>query len=973
MYLIGEQVNHKKFGLGKISNLSKDTVYVDFDGEIGKKAFQYPGAFEQFLSLVDIEADAKVRLQLERKQAEQRAESVAIESARARNHEQVLIKRMQESGELREFYSVSGFCEAYRRVLGREVNFLKSSGGKKHRVFDGKRVEIRGGQYIYCFEAEDEMNIPDGSTITIWLGSEDFSQIGSVVSCEDFTVVISTPNNLGNVVPSIEFSVEPWKLLDLLGDRLLKIANHPSPIVKQLVTGNSKALDHNRRDIAKGQDVAIKMSLNQPITFIWGPPGTGKTETLARIALEHMLLEHSVLMVSYSNVSVDGAIARVRKISRKDKKYHKFVKAGVALRYGYPRAKEVVDDDSLTTYNYVINKRPDLLERRRVLLKEKNGINRHSAKYVHIEKELSEIRKSLQHEEKEAVRKAQFVATTVSKAIVDGVVNEKKFDVVIFDEASMAYVPQIIFAASLANSHFICVGDFRQLPPIVQSKDASVLDQDIFQYCKITTAVNNHLRYKWLCLLDVQRRMHPYIAEFISRNMYDNMLKSAPEMLKKTEPIASLAPIPNAPLGLVDLSGMLSVCSRTMDCSRVNVLSAFIDYYLALSYAPFNEVGIISPYHAQARLLHAMARDASTSDPTLNRITCATVHSFQGSEEEAIIYDAVDCYRMPYPSQLLTEAKNDIANRLFNVALSRAKGKFVAVANVDYLRTQGFSYRLIFSRLMRQLGQKSTRIKGDTFCRQVDMGENFKLMYGDEGLKEFLNDIKEARQSVHIDIPDSPDVKAAEAIVPALSKARARGCDITVRAESKRSLPERLRTFAIENKYVWNPVAIIDKNIIWYGEPVSRAAFKVGGENLQTLYHPVFRWEGKYTANVLFGLLEMNKTVDSYIPDEDDEAESINTFSSWLPVNYVCDDCGKPLRLIKSRNGKFFMSCSGYPRCRHSELVTEEILDEYLYRNCETGQKCPKCHYTLEPIVGPRGIYVACTGLTRHNYRLDQI
>lgn len=973
MNLVGEQVNHRKYGLGKISRLTDDTVYVEFVMDIGQKAFSYPEAFEKYLILSSKDADTAVKIQIKNKMTKQKAESIAIERARVRKHEEITIKRMEESCELGEFYSVSGFCEAYRRVLEKEVSFLKGSGGKRHRVFDGKCVEMRGGQFIYCFEAEDEMNIPDGATITIWLGSSDFSQIGSIVSCEDFTVVISTPDSLGKEVRSIEFSVEPWKLLDFLGDKLAKIARHPSDIVKQLVSGSSQALDHKRSDIAKGQNTAVEMSLQQPITFIWGPPGTGKTETLARIALEHMLLDHSVLMVSYSNVSVDGAIARVRKISRQQKKYQKFVEPGIALRYGYPREKEVLNDADLTTYNYVINKRPDLLERRQVLLADKRGINRQSAKYVHIEKELSEIRKSLQHEEKEAVRQAQFVATTVSKAIIDTVINEKKFDVVIFDEASMAYVPQIVFAASLANGHFVCVGDFRQLPPIVQSKDASVLNKDIFQYCKITTAVNNHLRYKWLCLLDVQRRMHPEIAEFISRNMYDNMLKTAPEMLKKTEPIALLAPIPNTPLGLVDLSGMLSVCSRTADHSRINVLSAFVDYSLALSYAPFNEVGIITPYHAQARLLHAMARDAAETDASLNRITCATVHSFQGAEEEAIIYDAVDCYRMPYPSQLLTEAKNDIANRLFNVALSRSKGKFVAVANVNYLKAQGFSDRLIFFRLMQQLGKKSKRIKGDTLCRPDSIGNNLQLMYGDEGLKSFLIDIKNAQQSIHIDIPDSPAMESAEAIVQALSEAKRRGCNITVRAENKRSLPVCLRTFAVENKYVWNPLAIIDKRIIWYGEPVTNATFKVGATEQQIPYHPVFRWEGKYAANVLFGLLEMNKTVDNYIPDQDDDEESINTFASWLSAHYVCDDCGKPLRLVKSKYGKFFMSCSGYPKCKHSEIVTDEILAEYLYRNSETGQKCPKCHYTLESKIGPRGIYVSCTGLTRHNYRLDQI
>lgn len=95
-----------------------------------------------------------------------------------------------------------------------------------------------------------------------------------------------------------------------------------------------------------------------------------------------------------------------------------------------------------------------------------------------------------------------------------------RFDVVIFDEASMAYIPQIVFAASLAKKHFVCMGDFRQLPPIVQSSGTSPLNADIFQYCGITSAVDNGRNHKWLCMLDTQYRMHPCIADFASQMMY---------------------------------------------------------------------------------------------------------------------------------------------------------------------------------------------------------------------------------------------------------------------------------------------------------------------------------------------------------------------------------------------------------------------------------------------------------------------
>ena len=49
-----------------------------------------------------------------------------------------------------------------------------------------------------------------------------------------------------------------------------------------------------------------------------------------------------------------------------------------------------------------------------------------------------------------------------------------------FDEVSMAYVPQVIAAATLSKGKFLCVGDFRQLAPISQCPEAKLLKTDIF-------------------------------------------------------------------------------------------------------------------------------------------------------------------------------------------------------------------------------------------------------------------------------------------------------------------------------------------------------------------------------------------------------------------------------------------------------------------------------------------------------------
>lgn len=560
---------------------------------------------------------------------------------------------------------------------------MRTNGGKRQRIFDGHLIENKNGVFVYTFEADSELNYPDGTPITIW--TETGSVPARIVGCEDFTIIIATPNSLGIEVTSTEFSAEPWHLTSALIERLNEIKDTPATFITQALVCDGYKCIQCDQPIIRGQSSACEFSVEKPITFIWGPPGTGKTETLAKIALKHIELKHRVLMLSYSNVSVDGAALRVYNLDTQKT-------PGKLVRYGYPRDKKLLQHDYLASYNLVIHNHPELHRERTSLIAERKNLAHTTSRYVEIGQRLTQIRAQLNDEEKSAVRSASFVATTVSKAIVDKELYASHFDVVIFDEASMAYIPQIVFSASLATRNFICMGDFAQLPPIVQSGSESILNADIFQYCGISDAVDMGHGHKWLCMLDTQYRMHPQIADFASIHMYHSLLRSADNMAEHRAAVAKSSPLSNQALGLVDLSGMLSVCTRTADSSRVNPLSALIAFGLALQVQPGCEVGIITPYNAQSRLLHAMARDMAEQYPDKKPIFCATVHQFQGSEKDAIIFDSVDCYRQRFPGMLLTSMRNNYANRLFNVALTRAKGKFIAVANIGYMENKNLPY-----------------------------------------------------------------------------------------------------------------------------------------------------------------------------------------------------------------------------------------------------------------------------------------
>lgn len=601
--------------------------------------------------------------------------------------------------------------------------------------------------------------------------------------------------------------------------------------------------------IEVSQEKAKKKAMYSPITFIWGPPGTGKTKTLAEISLEYIKANKRVLMLSYSNVSVDEAVLRTFK---SDDDFY----LGKIVRYGYPRKQELVNNNDLVSYNLAISKSADLLSRRDFLHKKLRELDTASSEYVDVCNELSEIRRKVKEEEKVIVRKADFVATTLAKAVIDPVIYNGNFDVVIVDEASMAYIPQVVFAASIAQKNFVCMGDFKQLPPIVQGSKSSILNYDIFQYCGIADAVENNKGHNWLYMLDVQHRMNSKISDFVDMHMYHNLLKTAEGVDKEHKNKTDSEPISGQALVLADLSGMTSTITSA-NTSTINVLSAFVSFSIALINAKNFEIGVITPYRAQSRLLYSMARDISESYPEYKNISCATVHQFQGSEKDIVIYDAVDCYPKRHPGVLLTKKENNLANRLFNVAMTRSKGKFVAVTHVDYMLNKRLASDLLFSKLIRRYRNTEQHIKGNELISLFNSENPMLWLDEDKGNKIFLDDLNGAKQDILMIIPSNivNDDEVINKIGDIISKKPKEKVSIKIRVAQEAYIPDCIRKYAYKSVTAKNPITIIDKKIVWYGEPLTNYNFNIGKEEKEAKYRPIIRFKGKHTAETLYRYL----------------------------------------------------------------------------------------------------------------------
>lgn len=262
--------------------------------------------------------------------------------------------------------SVEDFCRLYRGAINQEINHLKTKGNKKYKLSNGKEIAKSGYKYFYSFESENELNLLPDSDIRVYIDECNYFR-GKVISCEDNTITFSSEMLNKNMLKESLISHNNWLIMEQLDKRLYGLSKNHNQIVNQLVCGNTEITE--RSDLQYGQKKAIEMACNNPITYIWGPPGTGKTYTLADIVVKLLSQDKRVLMLSHSNVSVDGAIIEVEN-------HLNSYNIGEIVRYGYPKDKSLLNSENLlSSYNLALSKNAKLKDKQKDLLKEKEELN----------------------------------------------------------------------------------------------------------------------------------------------------------------------------------------------------------------------------------------------------------------------------------------------------------------------------------------------------------------------------------------------------------------------------------------------------------------------------------------------------------------------------------------------------------------------------------------------------------------------
>ena len=657
---------------------------------------------------------------------------------------------------------------------------------------DGRYLGRTGDLDLWSFESDHEipatpetparLKVPGAEPLRCW-----------VIASDDLDLIVGTNEAVTEEPTHARLSLEPVFILEKLRDRLGETEVEPESerLLETLMDLNDVA-DTPSSAVAVGEGLSglsaeqrnvVARASRDGVQFVWGPPGTGKTGTLAAM-VEHLVDGNErVLVLAHANAAVDVAMVRV---AERMSSHHALL-GGAVLRAGAPttdeaRTNEWINPDAILrrTVPALIEEHDRLIERRALLARRARTAAADRAAVVEelevVRQELSSARARLTEERNRLIKDAVVVGGTLARFAISDLIWDWEPDIIIIDEASMASSPYVLAAAMRRPRTLALFGDFRQLPPVAKSRMQAAerwLVDDVFSLSGVAERVQLGRADDRLSILQTQFRMGSDIGAVVSQFAYFNMLRTHISADERAAAIAEHDPAPDSQLAIVDIATWRAPCLMDAEAgsfSRFNLPTALLSVSLATSLVNggLSGVGVIAAYRAQARFAVDLVRGRAG-------VSAATTHRFQGAESDAIVLDLVDNDPQIGPS-MLTGADPDLTRRLLNVAVSRARGKLVVLVDMEFVHRHHPPASPV-AQLLHLMRERGAAVLGPSDL--VSLLDDEPVVWLPSWREAFVSMADKTPRSIDIAVPDA--VHAGDEIGSALERAIARGTHVTCR------------------------------------------------------------------------------------------------------------------------------------------------------------------------------------------------
>lgn len=453
--------------------------------------------------------------------------------------------------------------------------------------------------------------------------------------------------------------------------------------------------------------------------LIWGPPGTGKTYAIADFINKVLETDpcYTILVVAPTNHAVDNVLLNVTNQVKKGSMTEQLINERKFLRYGFTKDSRLLENEKVqgpVDFDKNINwvrKRSDRLKAAILNGTPKDEIAR-------LKSDLLEAQINHKQDIHQHAVTAQVVFTTTTQTFLEtSPLNDRKWDIVIIDEASMVPAAYCYYIASTTNKHLLIVGDPNQLNPVFNlveieqiEKTLEWLGNDIFS----KTGIYHSNEFQLLPRIEPRSNLLQINSQYrCIPSIWENVKGLYPTMnflSGNHNDIVSMPPFSDKNTVIIDTSqiddGFTNHSQYKRSGSRYNLYSAGLTMRIAISCVENNKeeflnsasdlrISIITPYRAQVKELKSILPEF---DGILNRdnentsggyqsrrlsqaLKIGTIHQFQGDESHIVIVDLVESNRDKKIGKILS---GEMGQKLINVASTRAKCKIFFVMNTKH-------------------------------------------------------------------------------------------------------------------------------------------------------------------------------------------------------------------------------------------------------------------------------------------------
>ena len=359
---------------------------------------------------------------------------------------------------------------------------------------------------------------------------------------------------------------------------------------------------------------------------------------------------------------------------------------------------------------------------------------------------LKALDKEVESYSETAVGNAKILALTIAQSYLSSKI-PWRFDAVIIDEASMVAIPFVFWAAGLARKRVMVAGDYCQLAPIVTARQQNCspeewdtlmrwMGTDAFEAAGITSDLRHGRRPFYLSALSTQYRMAEPICDLCNRISYaiaGNALRTPDEVKQR--------PSRDLPFGAGNLFYLNSARAKSITEPGMNrnpIHSQLVHGLLqSLKAGGVGQVGVITPFRGQMEMI----QDRLDAVGGYEDVRVATVHGFQGSEMDVIIFDLMAAPGAGLGVFMRGVEPTDTGTRLLNVAASRARQQLIVLANFDFLLSSRLPRPGAIRTLLEDLQQRGQEIAMAPLLASVPASVETVRHMVDEQAEAYLSQI----------------------------------------------------------------------------------------------------------------------------------------------------------------------------------------------------------------------------------------